>query len=83
MERETLSGLLEYLAKSLVDKPEAVKVETYRDGQLVHLDLIVDSEDIGRVIGKHGRVANALRVLLRVVAARSGQQVAMDVVDFQ
>ncbi|HOG59441.1 MAG TPA: KH domain-containing protein [Anaerolineaceae bacterium] len=83
MERETLSGLLEYLAKSLVDKPEAVKVETYRDGQLVHLDLIVDSEDIGRVIGKHGRVANALRVLLRVVAARGGQQVAMDVVDFQ
>jgi len=50
---------------------------------LVHLDLIVDSEDIGRVIGKHGRVANALRVLLRVVAARGGQQVAMDVVDFQ
>jgi len=83
MERETLSGLLEYLAKSLVDKPESVKVETYRDGQLVHLDLIVDSEDIGRVIGKHGRVANALRVLLRVVAARGGQQVAMDVVDFQ
>ena len=83
MERETLSGLLEYLAKSLVDKPEAVKVETYRDGQVVHLDLIVDSEDIGRVIGKHGRVANALRVLLRVVAARGGQQVAMDVVDFQ
>ena len=83
MERETLSGLLEYLAKSLVDKPEAVKVETYRDGQLVHLDLIVDSEDIGRVIGKHGRVANALRVLSRVVAARGGPQEAMDVVDFQ
>jgi len=58
-------------------------VETYRDGQMVHLDLIVDSDDIGRVIGKHGRVANALRLLLRVVAARSGQQVAMDVVDFQ
>ena len=50
---------------------------------MVHLDLVVDSDDIGRVIGKHGRVANALRVLLRVVAARSGQQVAMDVVDFE
>lgn len=83
MERENLAGLLDYLARSLVDKPDAVRVETYRDGQMVHLDLIVDSDDIGRVIGKHGRVANALRLLLRVVTARSGQQVAMDVVDFQ
>jgi predicted RNA-binding protein YlqC (UPF0109 family) len=83
MERENLAGLLDYLARSLVDKPDAVRVETYRDGQMVHLDLIVDSDDIGRVIGKHGRVANALRLLLRVVAARSGQQVAMDVVVFQ
>ena len=77
MERENLAGLLEYLARSLVDKPDSVKVETYHDG------LMDDSDDIGRVIGKHGRVANALRVLLRVVAARSGQQVAMDVVDFE
>ncbi len=83
MERENLAGLLDFLARSLVDKPESVKVETYRDGPMVHLDLVVDSDDIGRVIGKHGRVANALRVLLRVVAARSGQQVAMDVVDFE
>ena len=83
MERESLAGLLDFLARSLVDKPESVKVETYRDGPMVHLDLVVDSDDIGRVIGKHGRVANALRVLLRVVAARSGQQVAMDVVDFE
>ena len=83
MERENLAGLLEYLARSLVDKPDSVKVETYHDGPMVHLDLMVDSDDIGRVIGKHGSVANALRVLLRVVAARSGQQVAMDVVDFE
>lgn len=83
MERESLAGLLEYLARSLVDKPDSVKVETYSDGPMAHLDLIVDTDDIGRVIGKHGRVANALRVLLRVVAARNGQQVAMDVVDFE
>jgi hypothetical protein len=83
MERENLAGLLEYLARSLVDKPDSVKVETYSDGPTAHLDLIVDPDDIGRVIGKHGRVANALRVLLRVVAARNGQQVAMDVVDFE
>jgi len=83
MEHDKLAGLLDYLARSLVDNPDSVKVESYRDGPMVHLDLFVDSDDIGRVIGKHGRVANALRVLLRVVAARSGQQVAMDVVDFQ
>jgi hypothetical protein len=52
MERENLAGLLEYLARSLVDKPDSVKVETYSDGPMAHLDLIVDTDDIGRVIGK-------------------------------
>jgi predicted RNA-binding protein YlqC (UPF0109 family) len=46
------------------------------------LDLHVHPEDIGRVIGKHGRVANSMRAILRVVAARNGKKVEMDVVDF-
>lgn len=81
MKQDQLSSLLEYLAKSLVDNPEEVAVEEYRAGNTVHLDLHVGQEDIGRVIGKRGRVANSLRTLLRVVAARNGKQVAMDVVD--
>ena len=58
-------------------------VEEYHSGGQVQLDLKVSQEDIGRVIGKHGRVANSLRALLKVVAARNGTRVAMDVVDLE
>lgn len=71
------------MTKSLVDKPEEVSIEQYQDGKTLHLDLQVNPEDIGRVIGKHGRVANAMRTLLRMVAARNGQQVMMDIVDVE
>ncbi|MFZ3151958.1 MAG: KH domain-containing protein [Anaerolineaceae bacterium] len=81
MKQEKLTELLEFLVKSLVDKPDEVTVDQYCTGNTVHLELQVDPEDIGRVIGKHGRVANSLRTLLKVVAARNGMQVAMDVVD--
>ncbi|HSN94199.1 MAG TPA: KH domain-containing protein [Anaerolineaceae bacterium] len=83
MKQDELLNLLEYMTKSLVDKPEEVSVEQYQDGKTLHLDLQVNPEDIGRVIGKHGRVANAMRTLLRMVAARNGQQVMMDIVDVE
>ena len=83
MSKQDLRGLLEYLAKSLVDHPEEVVVEEYHSGGQVQLDLKVSQEDIGRVIGKHGRLANSHRALLKVVAARNGTRVAMDVVDLE
>jgi hypothetical protein len=83
MKQDELTNLLEYMTKSLVDKPEEVSIEQYQDGKTLHLDLQVNSDDIGRVIGKHGRVANAMRTLLRMVAARNGQQVMMDIVDVE
>lgn len=79
--QDNLHSLLEYLAKSIVNNPDDVSVEEYVSGKVVHLDLRVHPEDIGRVIGKHGRVANSMRAILRVVAARNGKQVEMDVVD--
>lgn len=82
MKDDKLTGLLEYIATSLVDDPKEVFVDEYKQGRTVHLELQVAPEDIGRVIGKRGRVANAMRSLLKVVAARNGQQVTMDVVDF-
>lgn len=82
MAKTSLSGLLEFMAKSLVNHPEEVYVDQYETGRTVHLDLQVGPDDVGRVIGKQGRVANAMRALLRVVAARHGSQVAMDIVDF-
>jgi predicted RNA-binding protein YlqC (UPF0109 family) len=83
MKQDELLNLLEYMTKSLVDKPEEVGIEQFQDGKTLHLDLQVNPEDIGRVIGKHGRVANAMRTLLRMVAARNGQQVMMDIVDVE
>jgi predicted RNA-binding protein YlqC (UPF0109 family) len=83
MKQDELLNLLEYMTKSLVDKPEEVSIEQFQDGKTLHLDLQVNPEDIGRVIGKHGRVANAMRTLLRMVAARNGQQVMMDIVDVE
>jgi uncharacterized protein len=71
---------LEYIARSLVDKPDAVWVEVdEEDGETV-LTLGVDQEDMGRVIGRDGRIANAIRSLLRVMATRDGRHVELEIV---
>lgn len=77
-----MKDLVEFVARSLVDDPTQVQVTQARGGGgKVHLELKVAKEDMGRVIGKAGRVANALRVLLRVAAAREGKQVSLDVIE--
>jgi predicted RNA-binding protein YlqC (UPF0109 family) len=73
--------LTEYIAKSLVDHPEEVSVDEIRHGNHVTLELSVSKDDMGRVIGKGGRVANAIRTLLRVAAEREGSQVTLDVLE--
>jgi uncharacterized protein len=73
--------LTEYIAKALVETPEQVEVSQSRQGNRVRLELKVAKDDMGRVIGKNGRVANAIRILLRVAAEREGQQVTLDVVE--
>lgn len=76
-----MKALTEYIAKSLVDSPEEVAVDEIRHGNRVTLELSVAKDDMGRVIGKGGRVANAIRTLLRVAAEREGNQVTLDVVE--
>lgn len=76
-----MKDFVEYVACSLVDDPTQVKVEQNRSGGKVHLELRVAKDDMGRVIGKSGRVANALRILLRVAAAREGKQVTLDIIE--
>jgi uncharacterized protein len=76
-----MKALTEYIAKSLVEHPEQVEIEQSKHGNRVHLELRVAKDDMGRVIGKNGRVANAIRVLLRVAAEREGQQVTLDVME--
>jgi hypothetical protein len=73
--------LIEYIAQSLVDDPTQVQVIQARHGSSVSLRLQVAKEDMGRVIGKGGRVANAMRILLRVSAAQDGKRATLDVED--
>ena len=75
-----MKEFLEYVARSLVDKPDAVWVEVEDEGDATILTLGVDQEDMGRVIGRDGRIANAIRSLLRVMAARDGRHVELDIV---
>ncbi len=77
-----MKDLIEYVARSLVDDPNQVHVGQSRGGGgKLRLELRVAREDMGRVIGKGGRVANAMRILLRVAAAREGKQVSLDVIE--
>jgi predicted RNA-binding protein YlqC (UPF0109 family) len=76
-----LAELLTELARRLVDDPDAVKVEEIeRDGARV-LQLHVAKEDVGKVIGRQGRIARALRTIVRAGAARQHQRVLVEIVD--
>lgn len=75
-----MKEFLEYVARSLVDKPDAVWVEVDEEDDDTILTLGVDQEDMGRVIGRDGRIANAIRSLLRVMATRDGRHVELEIV---
>lgn len=76
-----MQDLIEYIALSLVDDPAQVRVSQTRQGSNVDIRLQVSKEDMGRVIGKSGKVANAMRILLRVSAAREGKRVTLDILE--
>jgi predicted RNA-binding protein YlqC (UPF0109 family) len=76
-----MKELVEFIASSLVDDPTQVNVDQIRRGSQIILRLQVAKEDMGRVIGKSGRVANAMRVLLRVAGAQDGKRVSLDIVE--
>jgi predicted RNA-binding protein YlqC (UPF0109 family) len=77
-----LRELLEYIAENLVDDPEAVVVDSFeeRDGTIV-LELAVGPDDYGKVIGRGGRTAQALRRVIKAAGETSGQRVLVDIVD--
>ena len=75
-----MKELVEYIAKSIVTMPEAVVVTEEISGAGLLLKLQVAPEDRGRIIGKQGRVAQAMRTLLRVVAIRTGTRVQLEIV---
>lgn len=72
--------LVEYVARALVDNPDAVRVEVIEDAQGTLLELHVAEDDMGKVIGRNGSVAKALRTLLKVTAARDGEPISLEIV---
>jgi hypothetical protein len=73
--------LVEYIAKSLVDQPDDVSVNVIEGEQSTILELKVAADDVGKVIGKQGRIANAVRVILSASAAKSGKHVQLEILD--
>ena len=72
--------LVEYVARSLVDDPDAVQVTEVEDDEGMVIELHVAEDDMGKVIGRNGSVAKALRTLLKVTAARDGEPVQLEIV---
>jgi len=75
-----MKELIEYMAKSLVNNPDAVVVREIEGTNATIYELSVAAEDMGRIIGKQGRVANAMRTLLRVAAVKDGKRVTLEIV---
>ncbi|MET0305345.1 MAG: KH domain-containing protein [Solirubrobacterales bacterium] len=76
-----MTELLEFLVRALVEDPDAVEVEELEeDGDLIY-EISVAEEDLGRVIGKGGRVANAIRTVAKAAAVRLDRRVVVDILD--
>lgn len=75
-----MKEFLDYVARSLVENPDGVAVTVSESGDEVELTLSVDEADMGRVIGRDGRIANAIRSLLRVMGTREGVHVELEIV---
>lgn len=76
-----MAELLAWLAKQLVDNPDAVRVEQVERDDVTVLELYVDPEDRGKVIGRQGRLARALRTIVRASAARSRKRIVLEIVE--
>jgi hypothetical protein len=76
-----MAELLAYLARELVDDPDAVRVDTEERDDAVVLVLRVAPEDLGKVIGRGGRIARALRTVVRASAVREGRRVLVEIAE--
>ena len=76
-----MKELLLYMAKNLVDDPEAVTVNEISDEDGTVLELHVASADMGKVIGRQGRIAKEIRTIIKTVALRTGEKVTVEIMD--
>lgn len=75
-----MKELVEVIAKSLVDHPEDVRVEEEQQDRQVTLKLHVDEDDMGKVIGRQGRIAKAMRTVVKAAATRENKRVSVDII---
>ena len=76
-----MKDLLLYMAKNLVDNPDAVSVNEMTEEDGLVLELRVAPEDMGKVIGRQGRIAKEIRTVVKTVAQRDGKRVTVDIID--
>jgi len=76
-----MKELVEVIAKSLVDHPEDVRVEEKQQDHQVTLELHVDEDDMGKVIGRQGRIAKAMRTVVKAAATRENKKVSVDIIE--
>ena len=75
-----MKELLEFIAKSLVDNPDAVTVNEIDGEQSMILELKVASEDVGKVIGKQGRIAKAIRTVVKAASVKQNKRVVVEII---
>ncbi len=78
-----MKELVQYLAQSIVDQPDAVEVTETQDDDASVVELKVAQEDLGRIIGKQGRTAKSLRTILNAAAARHDRKIVLEIIDEQ
>ena len=81
MEIAGINEMLTYIVGNLVEKPEEIQVNVLENGNSITLQLRVAAEDMGRVIGRQGRIAKEIRTIIKTVAQRSGEKVTVEIVD--
>jgi len=74
-----MKDLVEYVAKSLVDKPDEVRISETQGENLTIIEINVANEDIGKVIGREGRIANAMRTIAKAAAAKQRKRVTVEI----
>jgi uncharacterized protein len=76
-----LKDLLEFMAQALVDDPDSVRVDAIETDTTIVLELNVAKDDVGKVIGKQGRIARALRTIVKASAVRDGKRAIIEIID--
>jgi len=77
--KETIKALIEYVATSLVDEPRQVKVKEAAKENYIVMELSVSSDDLGKVIGKNGQTARAIRTIVNAAASKAGEKIIFEI----